>query len=312
MVNKNQTRAFTLIEILVVVSIIAMLAAFLLVALSSSQDSAKTAKANVKLKEIGSWMQLWAGDNNNQVLPSQFDFTDEAESGSPITTRRDVNAPDDNLNDTITRGQYQGTWTDILWTDNNLHQSYGLSDKQQSDPMKLRWESDSPDNDIYEIHTSFSGPFRSPFMNTRGIDVGLPGYFAANDFFDARSAQDKDNTEDSRVDRYYTYAMMHAPARSVYLVDSMAGETISVEPEAWEIDVTTGGGPVTQATDEPTGEIDFRYGDDCLMLLLDGSIVRVAPWSERGPEASPTGDVDHSLFGRGYRVHQLTKRKPTP
>ena len=312
MSTRIQTRAFTLIEILVVVSIIALLAAFLIVALNGSQKSARTAKATVKLKEIGNWMQLWSGDNNNRILPSQFDFTDEAQFGSPVTVRRDINAPDDNLNDMDTRGQYQGTWADILWTDNNLHQSFGLSDKQVDEPDILRWESDSPDIDIYTIHTSFEHPFRSPFMNSRGADVGMPGYFAANEFFDSRSDDDIDGDTTSTVDRYYTYAMMNAPERSIYLVDSVAGETISDESDAWDISIATGTGPITQTDEGPIGDVDFRYGDDCMLLMLDGSIVRMHPWSERGPEASPSGTVDHSLYGRGYRVHQLTKRKATP
>ena len=120
-------RAFTIVEILVVVSIIAVLVSFLMVALSGSQDAAKTAKVNVKLKEIGQWMSLWSGENNDRVLPSQFDYIDEAASGTPVTIRRDANAPDDNANDAMTRGQYQGTWADILWTDNNMHQTFGLA-----------------------------------------------------------------------------------------------------------------------------------------------------------------------------------------
>ncbi len=58
MATLSRVRAFTIVEMLVVVSIIAVLAAFLLVALRGSQDAARTAKVNVKLKEIGSWMQM--------------------------------------------------------------------------------------------------------------------------------------------------------------------------------------------------------------------------------------------------------------
>lgn len=300
---------FTIVEILVVVSIIALLAAFLLVALGGSQDVAKTAKATVKLKEIGTWMQMWSGDNNNRVLPSQFDFTDEVASGSTFRARRDEHAPDDNLNDNLTRGQYQGTWADILWTDNELYKTYGLRDIEEGEEH-LRWESDSPDNDIYDVHDSFEHPFRSTFNNTRGPDVDYPGYFAANDFFDSRSDNDADGDTSSSVDRYYTYSMMHAPDRSIYLVDSIFGETISDEEEAWDGAVSSAGGPISHDALDPTGEADFRYGDECMILTLDGSIVRLAPWSERGPMLTPPTGADVSLFARGYRVHQLTRGKP--
>ena len=315
MAMMNRNRAFTIVEILVVVSIIAMLAGFLMVALSGSQDAAKAAKANVKLKEIGMWMQLWSGDNNNRVLPSQFDYQQEAEAGTSVVYRTDENAPDDTPNDpSITREQFQGTWADILWAENTLHEKYGLRERSENDASQLRWESDSPDNDIFEVHDSFDHPFRSTFMNTRGDAKGLPGFFAANDFFDARSEFDigVDSDHDgniSPVDRYFTYAMMNAPSRSIYLVDSIAGETISDEPEPWEAIADTGGGPISH-DDVPTGDIDFRNGDQCLLLMLDGSIVRLSPWTERGP-GTFGNTVDHSLLGLGYRVHQLTKRKPT-
>jgi len=311
MSKQTQKRAFTMVEILVVVSIIAVLVAFLLVALSGSQLAAQTAKANVKMKEIGTWMSLWSGDHNSQIMPSQFDYTEEAMSGATVRVRLDVDAPDDNANDSDTRGQYQGTWTDILWTANNLHQTFGLHDKN-SESGKLRWETDAPDNDIYEFHDTFDHPFRSTFNNTRGPDTDLPGYFAANDFFDSRSDNDSDGDTSSSVDRYYTYAMMNAPARSIYLIDSMFGAVISDDAESWDGAVSSGGGPVTQdQVLASTGEIDFRYGDECMALTLDGATLHLESWSELGPLASPPTGADLSLYGRGYRVHQLTRRKPT-
>jgi prepilin-type N-terminal cleavage/methylation domain-containing protein len=342
MAKIHNNRAFTIVEILVVVSIIAMLAGFLIVALSGSQDATKAAKANVKLKEIGMWMQLWSGDNNNRVLPSQFDFQDEVDAGASITYRnlpgvRLVNdSPylqddDDNPFDDIERDAYQGTWTDILWTDNNLVNKLGFQsfdfDRQEDvfpiygddDALVGIWENDSPDvypedTLIYRLYSDFDHPFRSTFMNTRGDARGLPGFYAANDFFDSRSEADinVDTNNDgniSTVDRYYTYAMMNSPSRSIYLVDSIAGETISSEPEPWVAIVNTGSGPVSN-DDVPSGDIDFRNGDQCLFLLLDGSIVRLSPWTERGPDTSGI-TTEHSLLGRGYRVHQLTKRKPS-
>ena len=214
----------------------------------------------------------------------------------------------------MTRGQYQGTWADILWTDNNMHQTFGLRDTyDENDSMAtLRWESDSPDNDIYDVHKSFSHPFRSTFNNTTGPDADYPGYFAANDFFDSRSDNDADGDTSSTLDKYYTYAMLHSPGRSVYLVDSKTGTTISDEPEPWVATAGTVDGPIHQDSLNEACEIDFRYGDECLMLMLDGSIQRVARWSERGPSDPIPPGFDPTLYGQGIRVHQLTRRKPTP
>ena len=309
-----QKRAFTLIEILVVITIIALLSAMLLVAVNSGRGAANTAKSAVKLKQISEWMNLWSGENNNQVLPSQFDFSHEADAGTPISVRRDEHAEDDNPFDSLDRGQYQGTWADLLWTENGLHRTFGLLDKEEGEPH-LIWESNSPDNDIYEIHENFDNPFRSTFSNTRGPAAGLPGYFAANDFFDARSAVDQDpfGEQTSSIDRYYTYSMIHAPSRSLYLVDSVAGETISQQPEPWVHDFgADADGAIIDPNASTAGEVDYRYKGECQILLLDGSTKRMAPWTERGPEDPPSTGTDTSLLGRGIRVHQLDKRKSLP
>ncbi len=314
-----QKRAFTLIEILVVITIIALLSAMLLVAVNSGRGAANSAKTVVKLKQISEWMNLWSGKNNNQVLPSQFDFVDEANAGAPVMARRDAHAPDDNLDDALDRGQYQGTWSDILWTNNSLHQTFGLLDKEDESQggvaSHLLWESDSPDNSIYDVYENFDNPFRSTFSNTRGPAAGLPGYFAANDFFDARSAVDQDpfGEQTSSIDRYYTYSMIHAPSRSLYLVDSVAGETISQQPEPWVHDFgADADGAIIDPSAATAGEVDYRYKGECQILLLDGSTKRMAPWTERGPEDPPSTGTDTSLLGRGIRVQQLDKRKSLP
>ncbi|MDP7005599.1 MAG: type II secretion system protein [Phycisphaerales bacterium] len=313
--KSNIKHGFTIIEMLVVISIIALLMAFLLVAVNSGRQSANTAKATIKLKQIGEWMQLWSGENKNRVLPSQFDYTDEVEAGSQVTTRTDEHASDDNLFDDITRGRYQGTWADILWTENKLNEQFGLTDREQDEPDHLLWEADSPDNSVYDLHEYFDHPFRSTLLNSRGPYKGMQGFFAANDFFDSRSGQDIDSgdSESTRSDRYYTYEMIHAPSRSVYLVDSIAGETISDEEEPWVYDfVMNSDGQLIDPSADTDGEVDYRYGDSCMILLLDGSIKMVEPWSERGPLDPPSSSYDPSLYGLGYRVHQLTRRKPVP
>lgn len=305
-------RGFTIVEILVVISIIAMLAALLLVVVNKARSAADTTKTSVKLKQITEWMQIWSGNNKDRVLPSQFDHINEAEAGANVVARLDEHVEDDNLFDDMTRGQFQGTWADLLWVDNTLHQTFGLDDMEEEEPH-LRWSTNSPDNDIYETREYFDHPFRSILMNTRGPAKDLPGYFAANDFFDSRSDNDSDGETNSTVDRYYTYAMIHSPARSLYLVDSVAGETIGDEPEPWLYDFNVGtGGQVIDPNADTEGEIDYRYGGECMLLLLDGSTARLTPWPERGPSEHGPDVLDISLYGLGYRVHELTKRNSSP
>ncbi len=84
--DPQRHRAFTLLELLVVIAIIAILAALLVPVLNRGKESARSAACLSNLHQIGIGLQLYVSDNNNR-LPALVDWSDALGTNGPVINR---------------------------------------------------------------------------------------------------------------------------------------------------------------------------------------------------------------------------------
>lgn len=383
----------TLIELMVVIAIIGIVSSIISVAFVASQSSEEALKSRNHLRQIAQWMDQYASNHRDVVVPARFNYWDEESvSGVPnlnaaggsrfhvgtSTTNNRLLTPNPFklASDPEVEGALQGSWADAIWVDANLGASlnldvppvanaytgnvYGnLGPTSVASPGWWLYErgnnrfanplrSGAPNSNPYPMRFA-DGSLNMPSFENRGlsnesVDVegriqglptpigggaweeGMPGFFAANAFFDARSQSDIDGDSSSpTMDRFVTHAQIRAPARSIFLVDSFRGETIGESPLAEEADyqartrsawwcdlpregLASASYRLDNLETHSTQEVDFRYGGTCLMLHLDGSIHSQDPWFNYEDLVGSPGEA----IGRNVRIMDLDRRLSTP
>ena len=341
---------FTMVEVMTVIAIVAVLLGLLFPVLAGVRKSGEMTKSMAHMRQIAGWMNLYSSDNRDTVLPSQFNYSPELYPGI---------YPGKVRSEPVSWGSlHTGTWADILWTeftlgvfpqrDTSVGGGGNDTGDQQGDPdggtlvRGIDYRYDSPDAWFYGVFSpsrrdDFDNPLRSAAKNlwhthsrhdlatpwgAGAGEVGLPGYFAANNFFNADEvALDKNmpsvpvrpgTTAGQDQGRWYSQAQIRAPARSMYLVDSFAGEVIQQWPMRYKLELVEDANNSILDPDPSVpqqNQVDFRYSDQCLMLFLDGHIQLQARWAgiedlEGNVGQGPTAPEKN----RGIRIRRLDKR----
>jgi prepilin-type processing-associated H-X9-DG protein/prepilin-type N-terminal cleavage/methylation domain-containing protein len=82
MSHGHRHHAFTLVELLVVIGIIALLISMLLPALNAAREQANAAKCLSNLRGIGQAMEQYASDNKGHVVPGSIQWTSNGMGGA--------------------------------------------------------------------------------------------------------------------------------------------------------------------------------------------------------------------------------------
>lgn len=231
-------RAFTMVELLVVIGLVGVLVAILVPALFVAKGQGARAQSMKNMADVGKWMTQYAMEYKQHVLPSRFNY-----NGALFPGKVRSNPSNEGY------VSYQGTWTDILWT---LYVEISLPGAVTSG-LGHDYTTDSPDTPFYNIDASFrENPLRSTEQNQKGNLRAHPGFFAANQFFNADASTPTFNG-------WWTVGQIKDPARSMYLIDSFVGETIEDDFGYWGRNSTN-------------LQVDYRYAGDALLLFLDGHV----------------------------------------
>lgn len=258
----RRQRGFTMVELLVVVAVLALLMAILIPAIFGAAGAGVRTESQNNLRQIGQWMTQYSAANREFIVPSQFDYSGNSYPGQVR----------DNAGNA-------GTWSDIIWT---LYVKGTFPDAVTS--LGHDYEHDSPDNQLYDNTPDLRNPLRSAEYNQQGGLKSYPGFFAANQFFNADPISPTFNN-------WWRIGQIADPASSLYLIDSFAGETIEDDSGFWGIG-------------EANQQVDYRYAGDALVLFLDGHTGSLAEVQAAGSLT----DLDVIEQERKIRVRNLDRR----
>lgn len=124
-------KAFTLIELLVVIAIIAILAAILFPVFAQAKEAAKLTKALAQMKQLGTSLMIYSGDNDDYFVPASMRSDNPADTPQiwPVALSPYVKNADIFVSPAATGSAMATGWS------TRQNQSIGYSDATGVDPL---------------------------------------------------------------------------------------------------------------------------------------------------------------------------------
>ena len=340
-------RAFTIVELLTVMAVIAILSAILLPALGAVLRSGEQAESLNRMRQIGQWMQLYAQDSNDVVLPSRFDYRGQRFSGKAASVP----------NARFTVGGVpagRGTWSDILWQRNCLEEADYVESRSPGAsglfrvraPDSMVWNDPNDTGDFGALAGWDDNPLRSRVTLTKfdrnqlppasqpgqqppdiplvapiphgpggGFQqVGAPGFFAANDWF--RWLPDPDAGGEDWTIPGAIPTESHDEWKRYWTFSQMGNISKSMYlVDSWRGEVIADSSLAFNmlSNNASAGQVDFRYDPTCLMLFLDGHAETIAPFDNieelEGVRGQPNPPANPNDWdlGRGIWIRRLVE-----
>ncbi len=150
--SKYKQKAFTLIELMVIIVIIGFLASIVLLALGKSREKSRDARRQVDARNIGKALELYFSENNTYpqygAADSTQNFTTAMTGAVPsLAPNYMASIPKDPLTPAANTQPYQYTWGSNggSWGLNVYYESSGAYCKYRSGQGLATWFSSSPD-----------------------------------------------------------------------------------------------------------------------------------------------------------------------
>ena len=195
----RKVQAFTIIELLAVISIIAVLAAMLLPSLSRARAKSRAVVCLTHLRELGAGWQMYADENDDVLVPGRMG---ELLGGTDNPA---------NFYDVGNGRKYRPRWAALLGAMVDIH---AFSDSQMNDPVQVKNDRLDYDNPVYQCPTE-----------PRWVDERNHGYGYNHQFLG--------NARITAAGRFYNYPIkrhrIKASSGTVVAADSLGTAAAFVE-----------------------------------------------------------------------------------